>query len=279
MKWPRPLWLPHQRAALQEGLRDAGRGLLQLLFPRVCWVCQKLQGPDDPPICKSCLDELITDPYFTCPHCASSVGPFVDVREGCVVCRSESFAFDRVYRLGFYKGLLRDVILRQKQPMGEGLAEIVADLFTKIIGPKLLPYRPGVVVPVPLHWAKHWQRGFNQSEVLARSLARFLEVPCQSRWLRRVRWTPMQARMQTAQARKDNVRGAFALHRSLAGTAKNGQPGQTSEAGQTIVVVDDVMTTGATLHEVARQLRKLRPARILVVVMGRGKGDVHVAGL
>src|SRR5207249_3333801 len=118
---------------------------------------------------------LVTDPHPTCPRCSSSVGPFAVSDQGCVHCKAVSFPFERALRLGPYDGLLREVILRMKQPGGEGLAEAVADLWAENLAVRLRPLKPSLVLPVPLHWTRWFSRGFNQSEALARRLAKKLK--------------------------------------------------------------------------------------------------------
>jgi ComF family protein len=124
--------------------------------------------------------------------------------------------------------------------------------------PRLQALGPHVIVPVPLHWRRHWQRGFNQSEALARALAQRLGTRCRPALLRRIRATPPQPGCTPPQ-RRDNVRGAFA--------ARAGS----SLPGQTILLVDDVLTTGATATEAARALQALRPARVIVAVLAHGR--------
>jgi ComF family protein len=118
--------------------------------------------------------------------------------------------------------------------------------------------QPEVIVPVPLHWQRRWSRGFNQSEELARALARELKIPCRPAALRRTRATPLQTTSTIAQ-RRANVRGAFAAR-----DVKD-------IAGKTVVLVDDVMTSGATASEAARALRTLKPVRIIVAVLAHGR--------
>jgi ComF family protein len=112
------------------------------------------------------------------------------------------------------------------------------------------------VVPVPLHWVRRWQRGYNQSSAIAYGLASRLRLPFRPGWLRRTRNTPSQTK-QTASGRRDNVRGAFAV------------PRRVRLDGQTVLLVDDVMTTGATASEAARALRKAGAGRVAVAVLGR----------
>jgi len=155
------------------------------------------------------------------------------------------------------ENVLRAVILRLKHKGGQGLAEVIGRLWARTMAPRLTALAPQLVVPVPLHWRRRWTRGFNQSETLARALAAELKIPCRPWALRRTRPTPQQT-LSTIAQRRDNVRGAFAA-RNVSGIA-----------GKTVVLVDDVMTTGATASEAARALRKLQTARIVVAVLAHG---------
>jgi ComF family protein len=249
-----PAWL----ALVCSARRTFTRGLMQLLYPNTCWICDQHLGEEYVDFCSTCRTLLTVDPHATCPRCSSTVGPFVDLDGGCTRCRGTTFGFDQALRLGPYEGLLREVILRLKHPAGEGLAELIGKLWAEQAAPRLRELKPDAILPVPLHWLKHWRRGYNQSQALARALAEHLRVPCQSRWLRRVRPTPPQTQ-QTPGARLDNVRGAFRARRGLA------------VEGKTVLLVDDVLTTGSTASEAARALRVGRPARIVVAVLAHGQ--------
>src|SRR5262249_12622444 len=160
----------------------------------------------------------------------------------CTHCRSAAFHFEAVLRLGVYEGLLREVVLRLKHASGEGLAELLGELWAAHAEPALRAAGTTVVVPVPLHWRRRWGRGSNQSEALAGALAGRLRLPCRPRSLVRVRNPPRQA-LQTASLRQANVRDAFRAH------AGHGL------AGQSVLLVDDILTTGNTASEAARMLR------------------------
>jgi ComF family protein len=188
------------------------------------------------------------------------VGPYALVEGGCTHCRQTTFAFGKVLRLGAYDGLLRELILRLKRQSGEGLAEVLAGLWAEHQASDLRTARANVVVPVPLHWWRRLTRGYNQSEALARVLAAHLKLPCRSGWLRRVRPTAQQTHQSSAAARKENVRGAFAA-RSCPGLKDS-----------TIILVDDVMTTGSTANEAARALKAAGAGQVVVAVLARAVG-------
>jgi ComF family protein len=240
--------------------RELTRGLIQLLYPGSCVVCGQPLPPDLDHFCLRCRDALTTDPHATCPRCAGTVGPFVALEGGCTSCRDDSFHFDSAVRLGPYVGPLREVILRLKHGSGEGIAELLGELWAAHAEPRLRDLRADAIIPVPLHWLRHWRRGYNQSEALARALSERLQVPCRPRWLRRIRNTPQQT-SQSPIARVENVRGAF-----------HGRP-HPELRGKTILLVDDVLTTGSTASEAARALRQAGARKVVVAVLARAQGQ------
>jgi ComF family protein len=239
-------------------LRSLAQGLLHLVYPNVCWGCGRLLEPQAPGFCSACHHAIFNDPRPSCPRCAATVGPFANVDEGCPACREEGFAFAGAVRLGIYDGAVREVVLRLKQGHNEGLTGLIGEAWAAYAGARLRDLGATVVVPVPLHWWRRWQRGYNQSETLARALARALGLPCVVRGLRRVRFTALQAGLSSS-ARRDNVRGAF-------------EPGRRANfGGETVLLVDDVMTTGATAHEAARALKRAGATRVVVAVLARAE--------
>jgi ComF family protein len=238
-------------------VKSMTRNLRQLILPGACLACHQPLPPERADFCAGCLGEFSVDPFETCPRCSSTVGPHANCDDGCPECRKESLAFERAVRLGPYDGLLRVLILRMKQPGGEVLAEAVADTWAQTLGPKLRELRPDVVVPIPLHWFRRWQRGFNQSEVLAGTVARMLGVPCRGGWLKRVRHTPKQTSLTPTQ-RRENVKGAFRVSRLSRWQRR------------TVLLIDDVLTTGSTAHEAAKVVQRAGAGRVVVAVLGHG---------
>ncbi len=234
-------------------------GIRHLVYPPICWACGHLMDGEQGPVCASCLPRLTQDPFSTCPRCSSTVGPHLLLAEGCLTCAGAPLAFDGAFRMAPYEGLLREVILRMKAWTGEELTEAIAKLWAKQIAPRTASLHPHVTIPVPLHWTRRWRRGFNPSEIMALALANELHIPCLTRVLQRNRRTPPQTAQPSGAARHRNVKNAFALR---------------SDADlhdKTLLLVDDVLTTGATLSEAACALRWLAPKAIHVVVLAHGK--------
>lgn len=201
--------------------------------------------------------------HALCPACIASL-PWN--RDGCLRCATPLPAAGAVCgpclrhppplaatRAAFLYGdpvdrLLPRLKFHRDLAAGRLLAECMATAFADAA-------RPDVIVPVPLHRARLRQRGYDQALELARPLARTLGVPLQPALLQRLRDTAAQSRLDAA-ARKRNLRGAFAIDRHGPLPAH-------------VVILDDVMTTGATLHAAARALRRAGVARVDAWVCAR----------
>jgi ComF family protein len=242
---------------LRDFVRDLLLGICDLVYPGVCLLCNDLLEGDARDFCPACRQALTFDPVATCVRCASGAGPFVDASKGCPRCQGESYGFERVVRLGPYVDPLKKTVLRMKHATGEGLAEAVATLWAEHACERLHALQATLVVPVPLHWTRRWRRGYNQSERLAEAIAARLQLPLQTSWLRRIRPTPHQTAQASPTARKANVRGAFRA------------AGSSRLKGESVLLVDDVLTTGATASEAARALRDGGAARVVVAVLTR----------
>jgi ComF family protein len=247
---------PHLFETLTHFGRDLRDGFFHLVLPAGCYVCGVPLPASVRLFCESCRKNLFTDPHAVCPHCAATIGPHGAPDGFCPSCRDEHYPFERVVRLGPYAGTLRDVILQLKHHSNEGLAELVGETWVRQAKALFDELQVDSVVPIPLHWWRRWQRGYNQSAALAHGIAGVLGLPLETSWLRRVRNTPMQTKTSLV-ARRDNVRGAFRVRRGLA------------LEGRSILLVDDVLTTGATSSEAARSVRKAGAKRVIVAVLAR----------
>ncbi len=244
------------RTAAPRILRGIPDGIFTLFFPDDCRICERpLTRWTRVPVCPDCLHSpapLEAD-YF-CAACNTPfLNPFpLDEKGLCAACRAGLRGFDRAASFGFYEGALRDLIHLFKysgmKPLGRHLADYLL---------RALPVDEAIeaVVPVPLHWRKKWQRGFNQSEVLARAIAQARAVPCVNA-LRRVRPTNAQAGLGKT-ARRRNVRGAFAARRGA------------DLDGKKVLLIDDVMTTGATATACGLALKRAGAKSVSLLTLAR----------
>jgi ComF family protein len=249
---PRPTW-----SDLWDGGRALGRGLLDLLYPPACFLCDQALPHGPGPFCAGCETALAADPYPACQRCAASIGPYVTTVHGCPACHADPFPFDGVLRLGEYGGPLRDAVLRLKFASQDDLGPALGRLWARHRRPALLAAGADVIIPVPLHWARRLSRGYNQAALVAEALAGELGKPCRPHWLCRPRRTARQT-TQSATQRRQNLRDAFraAPRAGLRGAA--------------VLLVDDVLTTGATAAAAAKALRQAGAARVTVAVLARG---------
>lgn len=242
-----------------RGLVELARGAADLIFPNACLLCDAPQAGVEPfrhGFCSVCRDALTADPAERCPKCAATVGPHTDLTGGCPACRKRGFAFDATVRLGPYDGVLRSGILRAKGSAGEAVAEMLGRSFAEVRSGELRALNATVVVSVPLHWRRRWTRGYNQAGAIAREVASALGLSYRPNWVVRTRHAEQHAQ-PSASAREENVRGAFRVRR------------RASFAGATVLVVDDVMTTGSTIAEVARVVRAAGATRVAAAVLAR----------
>jgi ComF family protein len=154
---------------------------------------------------------------------------------------------------------LRDAILKIKRADYEGLAELLGENLALRQRDRLLSLAVDAVVPVPLHWSRRMIRGYNQASALAHGLGGRLGLPRRYHWLWRVRSTRSQKSLSVTE-RMENVRNAFTVRRGLRLNGKH------------ILLVDDVLTTGATLNESARALLRAGASKVSVAVLARAEG-------
>ena len=238
-------------------VRIAPHALFSLLFPDDCRVCgQPLSRISRIPVCRPCLKapEPFSPDYF----CISCRTPFqngfpLDSEGRCALCRSGLRGFDAAYCFGSYEGVLRELIHLFKYGKITTLDRPLCDFLTAALPRN---ERVDAIVPVPLHWWRKWQRGFNQSELLGRALSKRTGVPVIAA-LRRSRPTAVQAGLSNTDRRR-NVRGAF-----------RGRHAANQLQGKHVLLIDDVMTTGSTAAACASALKRAGAARVALLTLAR----------
>jgi ComF family protein len=230
------------------------RETLLLVYPPMCAGCARAFYSDkSEPFCPDCFIalDLISEPY--CPLCGIPFGAEKMTSHLCGDCLGSVHRFDRARATGFYQGLMREVVHRFKYG---GQTFLVNPLARMLIGPgKELTrlHRIDTIVPVPLHYKRLRQRGFNQASLLARRLGSLLKIPVDYSSLKRTRWTDPQIGLSRNQ-RAANVKGAFSLK------------AREKIRGKGILLLDDVLTTGETVNQCVRVLKKDGGAREVVVL-------------
>lgn len=223
-------------------------GLLNLLFPSVCPVC----GNDSDshrhnPVCASCWNAI--GPYSG-PACLTCGIPVTsDIAMHCESCMKTPPSFSKVIYYGIYDGTLRKAIHLLKFNGVKRLALPVAELLSELP----LPEADGIV-PVPLHSSRLREREFNQTALISRHLARHSGIPLLLDVLKKCRETPPQTDV-TGKQRLGNVKNAFTVSKDVQGLR--------------IIIVDDVITTGATVNECAKVLTRAGAENVTVLALAR----------
>jgi ComF family protein len=238
--------------------------LLDLLFPPLCAVC----GRRGAPLCANCLATVRPPDAQRCARCNAALPAAQDALAGrCAACQAEPpGALAGVRVAARYEDTIRLAIIELKLHRERRLADPLGDLLAEVAYP-LLPV-VDLVAPVPLHPTRQRERGFNQAELLAWRCGRRLGRPVRADLLARVRATPSQLRLSTAE-RHANMHNAFAA-----------TPGAAARvAGRTVLLVDDVCTSGATLAAAAEALHAAGTAAVWGVAVARSAlGDGALTG-
>jgi ComF family protein len=248
-----PIRAPVVRAA--AALRRAGRTALEFALPLLCPSCREPLG-EGVGLCASCWSRLsLIEP----PYCARLGIPFV-FDPGAGLLSMEAIAnppaYDRARAAVRYDDVAASLVHQLKYGDRLDLAPMMGRWMARA-GRELLADANGVV-PVPLHWRRLWARRFNQSAALAGAISALCGVPVMHGGLKRVRATPQQVGLSKAE-RADNVQGVFRVPAE-----------QKAEiTGQRIVLVDDVLTSGATVDACARALLRAGAAHVDVLVFAR----------
>ena len=230
--------------------------VLNTVLPDDCRLCsQPLRNFSRIPVCDACLK--LHEPLVTEFYCMACRMPFLnrfplDESGRCTLCRLGIRGFDAAYSYGSYEGPLRELVHLFKYSGVEPLAENFADWLAVVL-PRDQQF--DVIVPMPLHWLKRLQRGFNQSELLAKQISRRWNVPMRS-VIRRKKATAPQAGL-TNSKRRLNVQGAFAIRSRV------------RLEGQRVLLIDDVLTTGSTAAACARVLKRAGAKHVTVLTLAR----------
>ena len=182
----------------------------------------------------------------------------------CADCRDNRYhsapPFDAARSVYNYVGAIRPAIhqlkYNGKTALAKPLSQLLIEFLTTSSTRPCAPHELDLIVPVPLHAWRQWRRGFNQSELLARQIGRVFEIPARE-VLRRTRLTPPQVEL-SREERQKNMQGAFALRDT-----------KHDIRGVTILLIDDVYTTGATLKECAQVLKNAGAAKVFVFTLAR----------
>lgn len=236
---------------------DAGF-LLDMIFPQTCGACGTALLERGLHLCWDCRARLKVVSAPLCSCCGEPIHGRVDHAYVCHACSRRPPPFRRARAAVHYNEVAKSILIRFKYHHELWMEPFLVDLLESAIRIHYGDEHYDALCAVPLHPSRLRERGYNQSGLLGRALARRLDIPLLGRnVLRRIRRTPSQTRL-TARRRIVNVKGAFEASRAKAW------------AGKTLLLVDDVMTTGATAGACAKALLEAGAKAVDVVTVARG---------
>ncbi|HVB33327.1 MAG TPA: ComF family protein [Patescibacteria group bacterium] len=240
-------------------IRSAADAVASILFPAPCYVCRQPLGTASRiPICAACLNSLRRIESPICRQCGrpfpSGLGP--PASPICRACARGIYGFDLARSLARYDRTLERVVTLLKYSPVAPLGSWLALEIEPVIRAEPVWEKVNWVVPVPLDHSRLRQRGYNQAELIARPLAGRLGLPIATNLLRRLRPRPAKQKLSRRE-RWETVRGAF-----------EARPGSEVDNSR-ILLVDDVLTSGATLDACARTLRSAGAEAVYAVTVAR----------
>ena len=233
---------------------------LDFVFPAECVSCHGFLGDHRVALfCRLCWNTITPITATGCPKCGRPYPSETILRQAphfiCGACRKAPPFFDRAAAAAYYEGVLQQAILQFKQKTG--LGKPLAQLMLTYLPQDLDVRQYHAILPVPLHKTRQRYRGYNQSALLAQYLARHFQIPLVVNNLIRIRATVPQWKIKGPKERRENVKNAFRVMNP------------TSLQDKQVILVDDVLTTGATVNECAKTLKEAGVKSVLVLTLSR----------
>lgn len=220
---------------------DFSLALLNLLYPQDCVVCaNRIREVKAAQLCKTCNDRIMR--FADSPHWSIT---------------EKDFAFDAAYHVAGYEDIVKKCICLFKYEGKTRLSKLLGALMAEYAERNMNLKDIDMLVPVPLHPVKMRERQFNQSELIAGHIAKRFDKKLENRWVKRIRYTAPQTGL-SRQQRLRNMKGAFLVRQD------------SDFKDKSVLLVDDVMTTGATLHECAKAIKSAGAKKVFAFTLARG---------
>ena len=233
------------------------KNISALLYPPRCGACKTLLHPDRK-WCSQCWTQIARSTAREyCRACGSNLGPHqsINSKGKCSVCRKLKLPFEGICRLGAYEASLSQAVINFKFHHSFSTGQILADMLAETLKEQSWIDTLDAFCAIPIHWTRRIDRGFNQSQILADRISQIIQIPV-IKLLKRKIPTIRQVGLSAAR-RKENVKNIFK------------QIKKWPVEGTSICLIDDVMTTGSTLSEAAKTLRRAGAEKVYAAVLAK----------
>lgn len=239
-------------------LESLKKSLTAVVFPAHCLECEVPLNTDATrEWCDRCFHELVGDEQEVCFRCAAHLGQPSPFESGCAFCYKSPFKFDAAISIGNYRGTLQSAVLEMKRAHGEATAYQFGTLLGKLALEQGPDSFADLIIPMPIYWWSRLKRGFCAAAIIAAGLSAQTGIPVNENILRQNKRTKKQGMLSNT-ARFKNVKDAFSIR----------SPSKVKD--KAVLLVDDVMTSGATANEATKVLKKAGAHRVCIAVVARG---------
>lgn len=226
---------------------------LRVLYPQTCYFCGEISRTA---ICENCAKKIV---YIQEPRCKTCGKPIrYEEKEYCEDCTKRKFYYDQGRSLWIHKGPVAWSVYQFKYHNRRIYGAFYAKELWRLYAKWIKDMEIDVIIPVPLHWRRRKNRGYNQAEIVARHLSRYSGIPM-NRWaIKRIRYTERQKNLNNKERRK-NLEGAFKITKSWKQVSR-------------VLLVDDIYTTGNTIDEIAKVLKAKGAEKVYFLAISIGQG-------
>lgn len=243
---------------MKQLLSEVSRAALNLVYPIYCQGCRrKLPYDNNRYLCQECLKQIrLNRPPF-CIRCGRSLSGSIGIKALCPDCLNKGRYFEMAWQCCKYDGLIKELIHKFKYERKLFLREVLIEILDNFARTYIDYKEIEAIIPVPMHRANMNNRGFNQAAVLSEGLSRKLGVEFWGSCLFKIRRTKQQVNLNKV-ARLNNIKGAFRVKKDA------------DLKGKSLLLVDDVFTTGATVDQCSKVLTVAGAKAVWVLTLARG---------
>ena len=238
---------------VKKNLLVAAEAVLGLLYPHTCPFCGRVTEEE---VCSFCAGRIKLIEGPRCMRCSKPVSS--EKEEYCYDCLHTHHYYERGYSLWLHSGAVKESVYKFKYHNQRIYGRYYAKELAKYYKTSVRRLHIDVIIPIPLFKKKRKERGFNQAEILAREIGKYMELPVDTKYLSRVHSTNPQKKLDP-KSRKRNLIGAFAVESSITPPAA-------------VLLIDDIYTTGNTIDSAARTLKKAGVQKVYFLTISIGQG-------